>query len=292
MSEFKSGFVTLVGVPNAGKSSLVNALVGESVSIVTAKPQTTRFKTLGISTEKDHQIIWVDTPGVVDTKKGLNPILRDELNLALKNVDAIVATIAPWELNQMPWVHGLWEKIKDRAVLIVTQSDKISLEDRAKFLIKGQEIFGRQPLFTSSVTGHGVDDLRAEVLKHLKPGPRFYDDEIYTTQTMREMAGEVVRKFCFEFLHQEIPYGLTVIVQEFKEGPIVEIAADILVSKSSHKGMVIGQGGSVLKNIGTRARTVLEKQWNSKVFLKLHVVVRENWIHDKSILRESGFKNA
>lgn len=292
--EFKSGFVALVGVPNAGKSSLVNRLVGESVSVVTAKPQTTRFRTFGILNGDDYQVVWIDTPGIVENAKGLNPILKEELKEALKDVDVVVAAVAPWELKsqETPWILTHWEGLKDKAILIITQSDKISLEDRVQFIKICEVMFGRTPLFTSSVTEHGLSDLKNDVIKLLKPGPKFFEDDIYTPQTMREIAAEVIRKYCFEFLHQEVPYGLTVIVREFLEKPIYEISADIIVSKSSHKGIVIGKGGASLKNIGSSSRHELERLLGRKVFLKLHVIVRENWIQDRSILRESGFKNA
>lgn len=296
MNKFKSGFVTVIGVPNSGKSSLVNALVKESVSIVTPKPQTTRKRTLGILTKPDEcQIVFIDTPGVIEagskkslSEAGLNQFLNNELQEALQDVDVVVGTIAPWELesDEIPWVLRIKDSVKAPLILTATQADrKLNLSKWQKWMASGEEL-----LLTSSQSGLNLDKLMDKIQLELSEGPQYYDAEIFTPQTMRDLSAEMVRKYCFQLLHQEIPYGLGVIIREFEEKNIYKINADIVISKESHKGMVIGQGGQLLKKIGTLARQEMEKTFDKKVFLQLHVVVKPHWIKDKKWLEEFGYE--
>jgi len=297
MSIFKSGYVSVVGLPNVGKSSLVNSLVKESVSIVTSKPQTTRKRTLGILTEPGrYQIIFVDTPGVTDSDVGLNSFLKQELSAALRDVDVIIAAIGPWEFEstELPWVLKMYSQYKRPVFFVITQIDKLNIRKEniaAKWSTWIQDHSLAQPLrlhFTSSRSGEGLDGLKEMILGALPFGPQYYDPEIYTTQTMRELTNEVIRKYCFERLFQEIPYGLAVVIRSFEEGPILKIAADIIVSKEGHKGMVVGQGGRSLKEIGIKSRMELEQIFETKVFLKLHVVAKP-WLKDRYLLEELGY---
>jgi GTP-binding protein Era len=293
--EFKSGYITLVGVPNAGKSSMVNALVKESVSIVTSKPQTTRKRTLGILTEPDsYQMIFVDTPGVIKSSEGLNPFLQKELDSALKDVDVVVCAIGPWEFKkkEVPWAVQLGKTLKAQPIYVITQADKITKDEQEEILKIWKEWFteDQNVLLTSSRTRLGLNTLKELILSHLPVGPRYYDVDIFTPQSMREIAAEMIRKQCFEQLHQELPYGLAVMIQSFEEKtPILKISADILVSRESHKPMVIGKGAATLKQIGVRARHELERTFGQKIFLKLHVVAKPGWLKDKTYLQELGY---
>ncbi len=292
---FCSGYITLVGVPNAGKSSLVNALVKETASIVTSKPQTTRKRTLGILTEPGaYQMIFVDTPGVIESNEGLNPFLKTELSRALQDIDVIVCAIGPWEFksNLKPWAINLGQTLKE-PIYVLTQTDLLKDPTTLEGLEhKFKTYFGTNPpplLLTSSRSNRGIQELKSLILEKLPEGPQYYDADVFTPQTMREVASEVIRKHCFEQLHQELPYGLAVLIQQYEEGPIIKIAADILVSRESHKPMVIGQGASVLKQIGVRSRFDLERLTRQKIFLELHVVVKQNWLNDKTYLEELGY---
>lgn len=293
--KFRSGFISVVGIPNAGKSSLVNALVEESVSIVSHKPQTTRKRTTGIYSDNAVQMIFVDTPGMTESAHGLNLFLKEELKKALEDdVDVVVGLIAPWEFakKEKPWVLTALSGVSKPVLFVVSQADgEFGKPGKVKeFQSQWQEWGAPQDLlFTSSKTKKGLDTLNKELKNLLPVGPAYYDAEIYTTQTMRELAAEEVRKHCFDCLHQEVPYGLAVDIQSFKEGPIIKIAADIIISKPGHKAIVIGKGGKQLKEIGQRARLSLEKIFDSKVFLKLHVVVKPNWLKDRLMLEGLGY---
>jgi GTP-binding protein Era len=305
MNSFRSGYITLVGVPNAGKSSLVNALVKESVSIVTSKPQTTRKRTMGILTEPEKfQMIFVDTPGVIESNDGLNPYLKNELTRALEDVDVIVCAIGPWEFKNKdkPWAIKLGQTLNPAPLYVLTQTDTLKggPEQLEEVENKFKSYFEKNPpplLRTSSRTSLGLVVLKKLILERLPEGPQYYDTDIFTPQTMREISAEIIRKHCFEQLHQELPYGLAVLVQGYDEGgqrgsqsnQIIKISADILVSRESHKPMVIGKGAQVLKQIGVRSRFELEKLTGQKIFLKLHVVVKQNWLKDKTYMEELGY---
>lgn len=289
----RSGFIGIIGVPNAGKSSLVNKIVEESVSIVTKKPQTTRKRTLGIVTvPENYQMIFVDTPGVTDSSEGLNLFLKKELDRALEDVDVVIATIAPWEFDssQRPWVLEVPAKVP--TIYVATQSDRVKIKD--EIFEKWKKFFDKIPpplYLTSSRTGDGIKALKSLIMKELPEGPLYFPSDVFTPQSMREMTSEVIRKHCFQELHQEIPYGLAVVTQTFEEDKVYKIAADIVVSKESHKPMVIGQNGQLLKIIGTKARLELEKAFDHKIFLKLHVVSRPGWMKNHHFLKELGFEH-
>ena len=302
---FRSGYITIVGVPNAGKSSLVNALVKESVSIVTSKPQTTRKRTLGILTDEGvSQMIFVDTPGIIESNDGLNPYLKSELTHALKDVDVVICAIGPWEFKgkEKPWAVKLGQTLESPPIYILTQTDTVK-KNEGKFeeiSAKWNEWFDGKAsplLHTSSRNSLGLVTLKELILERLPEGPQYYDVDLFTPQTMREVAAEIIRKHCFEQLHQELPYGLAVHIQSFDEGgqggppssQILKISADILVSRESHKPMVIGKGAQVLKQIGVRSRYELEKLVGQQVFLKLHVIVKPGWLKDKNYMEELGY---
>ncbi|MCC6278330.1 MAG: GTPase Era [Oligoflexia bacterium] len=294
---FKSGFVTVIGVPNAGKSTLVNALVGESVSIVTAKPQTTRKRTIGILNQENvGQAVFVDTPGMIEKDEGLNSFLKSEIEESLKSVDCLVCLIAPWEwsLDQQPWAIQVAQSQKfSRIIYVASQHDRLKHPDesyRNKLKLWTSASSELEFVSVQSQKAEGLKSLTTKIFEALPEHPAYYSDELFTTQTLRELASEQVRASCFELLNQEIPYGIAIQCQSFEEGEkIFKIEADIVLSKESHKGIAIGKGGAMLKAIGTRARMNLEKQFSTKVFLKLHVKVRTHWMKDNHWLQELGY---
>ncbi|MBK9294386.1 MAG: GTPase Era [Oligoflexia bacterium] len=285
----KAGFVTIIGVPNAGKSSLVNALIGENVSAVTSKPQTTRKRTLGILTKpNEYQIVFVDTPGVIENAQGeLNQFLMKELNDSLKDIQVVLAAIAPWDLkqNEKPLALKMTENLKIPVIYVATQCD-LKLIDMNKWAQ-----FSKEPLLqTSAKDKTNLEELKNIIIEKLPQNAAYYAEDIYTNQTLRELSAEIIRKNCFENLHQEIPYGLAVNIRDFKEEKIYKIHADIVLTRDSHKAMVIGQGGSMIKKIGTASRMSMEEQFGEKVFLKLNVNVKPNWVKDKMFMQELGYE--
>ena len=292
---YHAGFIGLIGLPNAGKSTLANALVKEKVSIVTAKPQTTRQRVLGIVSDEEAQILFVDAPGQVKATSGLNQFLGEEyravigesdalmavLNMDHKNLDDLLAIAQTCADSGKPWMA------------VITKTDHPEPQ-RVAILRQHLEGFKVPVVATSALKA--PDQARELILPLAKnlvpesPAPLF-DPETFTTQNLREMAAEIVREKCFEYLHQEIPYGLAVKVKKFVEDDrrTTKIYADIMVTKDGHKAIVVGKGGSSLKRIGSLARQDLEKLVGRKVFLELHVIVRKNWARNPQILQELGY---
>jgi len=228
------------------------------------------------------------------------------LSRALEDVDVVVCAIGPWEFKNkdMPWAVKLGQTLEAQPIYILTQTDTLKggAEQLEEIEKKFKNFFEKNPphlLRTSSRTSLGLVNLKNLILERLPEGPQYYETDVFTPQTMREITAEIVRKHCFEQLHQELPYGLAVLVQSYDEGgqrgppssQIIKIGADILVSRESHKPMVIGKGAQVLKQIGVRSRFELEKLTGQKVFLKLHVVVKQNWLKDKTYMEELGYGN-
>lgn len=291
---FKAGFVALVGEPNAGKSTLHNILIGEKVSIVTPKPQTTRQRVMGILTTERSQLVFVDAPGVLTSTSGLNSFLRDEAQDVIKNADVVIALLAADapEGSAQDLLRSIRER-KKPFVAVITKADLLvgtATPRFFKFLLEE-----KIPFFSISALRR-PEEAREEILKAVEPllphSPApLYGDDVYTTQTLRQMAAEAVREACFLNLHQEIPYGLAVQILRFTEdeGPVVKILAELIIEKENHKAMVIGAKGSMLKKIGTEARAVIERLVGRQVFLELHVTVKPNWFKNKKLMEELGY---
>lgn len=295
MKKFRAGFVALLGEPNAGKSTLTNLLVNEKVSIVSDKPQTTRQRVTGIVTTKTEQIVFVDAPGFVRTKTGVNDFLQSEFKDVVKNSDVLLVLLAADDSE---------EKAKDivkiargsnrKWVVIVTKSDLLGGTRTPKFF---KYLIEAEVPFVSISAKSRPEEARQEVMARiveLLPEAKepLYDTEIYTTQTIRQMAAEIVREKCFEVLHKEVPYGLAVLINKFdEEDPtLTRISAELLLDKENHKGIVIGAKGATLKKIGSLARPEIEALLGGvQVFLELHVKVKEGWTKNKRLMKELGY---
>ncbi|HEY4716074.1 MAG TPA: GTPase Era [bacterium] len=293
--KFKSGFVAVIGVPNVGKSTLVNAIVGEKVSIVTERPQTTRRKILGIKNVPEGQIILVDTPGVHTSQKIFNKLMIKSAFTAIADSDIIIHMIDVEEKKFKEANNDIKFQLKKTqapAILVVNKIDKIKknlmlpiIDDYSK------EALYKEIIPVSALFNDGVDGLINVLLKYLPVGERLFPDDMITDQAERFMVSEMVREKLFQFTRQEIPYSLDVVVEEFDESDknLLRISADIIVEKDSQKAIVIGKGGSMLKNVGESARRDMEKLLNCKVFLKLWVKVRQNWSRDRGMLKTLGY---
>ena len=291
---FKAGYVGVLGRPNAGKSSLINHLIGEKVSIVTAKPQTTRQRIQGIFTDDLGQIIFVDAPGFVRGDKGLNKFLHTEYTEVMEESDALLAVISLDEKDPKH-IEKLLDSMKASGkpwCAVVTKTD-LSFMHRTP-LIRDMVTERGGQLFTYSVVKpeeqqeeflvKGIQQLLPE-----SPAP-LYDPEIYTTQSLRELTSEVIREKCFEHFQQEVPYGLVVQIRKYQALPDIDrIYADIIVSRDGHRPMVVGHGGKTLKSVGTMARKDIERSSGKKVFLDLHVKVKKNWMSSKPMMKEFGY---
>ncbi len=295
MMKYKAGFVGLIGLPNAGKSTLANTLIGEKVSIVTAKPQTTRQRVLGIRTDESSQILFVDAPGVIKSTSGLNGFLGAEYQSVMTDSDVLIAVLNI-DCPRMEDLIAIAETCSTQGkpwMVVITKSD-FEKPQRAAILREKLQKFSVPTVAVSAL--HQKEAARELVLPLVKdllplsPAPLF-DPEIYTSQTLREMVSEIVREKAFELLHQEIPYGLAVQILKFDEdtGPVIKIYANILVNKEGHKAIVVGTGGSQLKQIGQTARREIEVLTERQVYLDLHVVVKKNWAKNSMMLEELGY---
>ena len=296
----RSGMVAIVGPPNAGKSTLMNYLLGQKISIVTHKPQTTRNRILGVVNGDDYQIVLLDTPGL---HKARQPLNREMVSIAmdsLKEVDAILYLIdvslpLPEKVEQeknkemMEQMEGVSAPI----VLILNKVDLLEKELLLPMIKHYSELFpfhGVMPL--SALTGVGTDELVKEILTVLPLGPRYFPEDIPTDVSERFLVTEIVREKVFLLTGQEIPYSSAVTLESFQDDTkkqMTTIHATIVLERSSQKGIVIGKGGKKLKSIGIAARKDIEKILGQKVLLKLWVKVRKNWSKDERFLKELGF---
>lgn len=295
-SNFKSGFVSMLGRTNVGKSSIINALVGEKVSAVANKTQTTRTAIRAIVNRPNSQIIFVDTPGIHKPKTKLGDIMVETAFGASLDVDIILFVVDATSTEIGKGDQLILNKIiesKKKCILVI---NKVDLVDRAQ-IAKIISLYANEYNFVSVVPvsvvkNKNLDVLLQEIENHLKPGPAYYDTEEYTDQTLRQLAEETIREKALKLLNDEVPHGIYVEVDKMKsrktkdkEG-IYDISATIYCLRNSHKGIIIGKNGQMLKKIGTYAREDLEKMLGIKVNLQLWVKVKEDWQDDTALLKK------
>jgi GTP-binding protein Era len=292
--EYRSGYAALAGRSNVGKSTLLNAIVGEKIAIVTPVPQTTRRRVLGIRTDSDAQLILVDSPGLHQPTRLLNQRMVEVARRAMAQAEVIIAVVeAGPELSRAD--REFLAEVKSFACPLVVAINKIDLMPRTALIpltIRCADLMpGAEIVPVSALTGENVAELIATVKRLLPPGPQLMAAEEATDQTERMLAEEIVREKLFFKLHQEIPVSTAVRVESFQEVPdrnLVRIAVVIIVERESHKGIVIGAGGAQLKAIGQEARLELEQLLGRRVFLQSHVRVEKNWTRDPRRLDELG----
>lgn len=297
----KAGFIGLVGQPNAGKSSLMNFLIEERVSIVTPKPQTTRRRILGIYNDISSQIVFIDAPGLVKASKGLNAFLEKEAHEVINESDGLIAVLSLDEkmAENNEEVLQLVAKSKKPWMAIITKTDLSEYAHRSLILKEMVEKFGGKSYSLSTTLAKKdnsyLEDkkLIIEDIKKLLPDSEapLFDTEVYTTENVRALCEEIVREKCFENLTHELPYQIAVMVRKFDENtkPCPKIYIDILVAKDSQKAIVIGQKAQKIKTISTESRKEIEKMMNEKVYLELNVVVKENWYDQHQTMKELGY---
>lgn len=289
---FKSGFVAVIGKPNVGKSSIVNKLVGEKVSIISPKAQTTRNKIFGIKNGKDYQIVFVDTPGVQHTKTKLGEYMSDATNKASTDVDAIVVVLDALRIGQED--YKIIEKFKNVKCPVFLVINKIELTNYEKFypiLAKLNEYkFVTKFITTSAIRNLNIDELEREILSVLPEGVAYYPTDEYTDKSVRFMCSEIIREKALLYLQEEIPHGLAVDIVTFEEGDkVVKLDVNIITESERHKQIIIGKNGEMLKQIGMASRKEIEQLVGVKVMLELFVKVRKDWKNDTLALNDLGF---
>jgi GTP-binding protein Era len=286
----RSGVVALLGRPNAGKSTLLNKLLGEKLAIVTRKPQTTRSRLLGIWSAPGKQVLFVDTPGFHAGSKPLNQALNALVDEVAGDCDLALLLVDPRRGTDEGHL-ALLERLRKRGtpvLLVATQCDRQGARD-APWPPEGSE--GLAALRTSGTTGEGVDALLAWVVEHLPEGPSFYPEDDLTDRPLRFLAAELVREAAFECLEEEVPYGVAVEIRSFDESrpDLVRIAADLLVERASQKGIVLGRGGAMIKRIGSAARPRIERLLGRRVYLELWVKHAPDWPRRANLLKSLGY---
>lgn len=293
----KSGFVAITGRPNAGKSTLMNKIIGEKVAIVSNKPQTTRTKILGVHTEEDCQVVLIDTPGIHKPHNKLGQKMEKYIYTATQDIDVLLyvvdCNIHDNEYEKEKAALGGLKKSEVPVILVVNKIDTVPklqllpVMDRLKDLY---DFRGIVPL--SAKNGQNVDMLMNVIKDCLEEGPKFFPDDVITDQPERQIVAEFIREKALRLLNQEIPHGIAVEIEKMhkRDNGTYEILAAIYCERQSHKGIIIGKGGEKLKSIGSRARQDIERFLDSKVYLELWVKVKEDWRNKEAFMNTIGFE--
>ena len=299
-SNDRSAFIAIVGRPNVGKSSLLNAMLGQKIAIVSSKPQTTRTRIMGVLTEDEYQLVFIDTPGLLKPHNQLGEYMVKSITESVSGVDSCLLVveagkkIAPADLE-------LIEKFKSLSLPAVLAINKIDLLFDKSALIaqitelsKLYEFEAIVPI--SALDGNGVKDLTAELKKLAMPGGHFFEEDTLTDQPERVLAGEIIREKLLRLCNEEVPHGVAVVVEKMREregkSGITDIDATIYCEKETHKGIIIGKNGAMLKRVGTYARTDMERFFDCKINLQLWVKVKEDWRNRSGILHSFGFDSS
>jgi GTPase len=289
--QHKSGYAAIIGKPNAGKSTLMNRILGSKISITTHKAQTTRHQIVGIYSDDDTQIIFLDTPGVISPKYELQKAMMKTVERARSDGDVILFIFDPTDTHPTDEVIELLKSINKPIFLVVNKIDAVdrkSTEQKVALLAERLKIHSIQ--YVSALTGEGVNELIASIRGLLLPGPPFYPKEDLSEHPVRFFVSELIREQLFLLFHEEIPYSCTVEVINYDADiDIDRISADIIVNRKSQKGMLIGKGGEAIKQLGIRSRESIEEFIGKKVFLELHVKVREKWREKENWVRNLGY---
>ena len=290
----KSGYIAIVGRPNVGKSTLLNALLGEKIAIVSSKPQTTRNRILGILTRGEAQFVFVDTPGIHKPQNSLGDFMVETANASMREADAVVLMAdAGRELTNVE--ENVIRYLKQSGIPCVLALNKTDLYD-ANTIAETIKLYAAQHDFAAVVplcakNGKQVSDVLDECEGLLAPSEWFFPEDMITDQPERQIAAEIIREKILRTLNKEVPHGVAVVIEEFKdEGSIIRIRAEIFCEKASHKGIIVGKNGAELKMVGTYARQDLEKLFGTKVYLNLWVKVKENWRDSRAAVGNFGYR--
>ena len=291
---FKSGYVIIAGRTNVGKSTLFNALVGERLSIISPKPQTTRNNILGIVTDKQAQMIFLDTPGILSARYRLHEFMNRQIGRAYQSADVLLGIVDGSKFDtsydaEVRQIFGQWDIPK---IIAINKTDLISHVSKSQHCEKQIRASRatRNVLSVSAINGQGLKELHTALRHALPEGPQYYPEDMLTEQPERFFVAELIREEVFHHLRQELPYATAIDIEAFEENrPKVYIQANIIVERNSQKGIVIGRGGKTLKTIGQQARKKIEAFLERPIYLDLHVKVYENWRKKDTALRGLGY---
>ncbi len=295
--KFKSGFVSMIGRTNVGKSTIMNQLIGEKVAAVTSKVQTTRTAIRGIVNREHSQIVFIDTPGIHKPKSKLGNVMLDTAFTYMNDVDIVVFVIDATSQEIGKGDSKILEKIKEAKKKTILVLNKIDLVEKKENLLQLIDLYQKEYNFTavvpiSATKKENIELLLEEIEKNLKEGPAYYDKEEYTDQTTRQLVEEMIREKALKLLKDEVPHGIYIETEKVKmrktkeKETIYDIEATIYCVRESHKGIIIGKGGNMLKKIGTYAREDLEKMLDTKVNLKIWVKVKEDWLNNETMVKK------
>ncbi len=287
----KSGFVNIIGLPNVGKSTLINALVGQKLSIVSPKAQTTRKRIIGLLNDENYQIVFNDTPGILEPHYKMQESMNGVIKEAITDADVILYLIEP-NMNEAA-VRAQLEQLKTTAsiLLVINKCDTVSPAILQMKFDSWQDYPGiKKAIGISALNQTGMYELRTAIVDLLPESPAYYPKDDLSDRQVRFFVSDFIREKIFQFYHDEIPYHTEVVINSFEEKDNVDvIEAEILVNRKSHKGIVIGKGGEALKKLGIAAKAEIEKFTGKPAYLRLHVKVQENWIDNDRILKSLGY---
>ena len=288
---FKSGFVAIIGKPNVGKSTLINAIVGEKVSIVSPKANTTRDKILGVYNTKDCQIVFIDTPGILKPKNKLDEYMSSSITSSLSDIDCLIIVLDASKSISSEDIELIKKHNNLPVIVVVNKTDAISTEKLFNELSKLNNIENItcvMPL--SALKKKNIDALIQEIKKYLSDTVKYFSDDEFTDKPIRFQVSELIREKTLWFLQQEVPTSIAVELTEFSQDQeLTTVQANIICEKQSHKKIIVGNKGNMIKNISTQSRQALEKMLNTKVFLELFVKVKPNWKSENTILSSLGY---
>lgn len=292
-AEYKSGFVTLIGRPNVGKSTLMNYLIGQKIAITSNKPQTTRNRIQTVLTTEEGQIVFVDTPGIHKAKNKLGEYMVNVAERTLNEVDVVLWLVEPTTFIGAGEKHIAEQlgKVKTPVILVINKVDMVKKEDILTFIDAYRKIYDFAEIVpVSARNGDNTDELVKVILKYLPYGPQFYDEDTITDQPERQIVSELIREKALHCLNDEIPHGIAVAIDSMKyRRKIVDIDATIICERDSHKGIIIGKQGAMLKKIGSTARFEIEKMLDCKVNLQLWVKVKKDWRDSDFLIKNFGY---
>lgn len=293
--KFYSGFVSLVGRPNVGKSTLMNRLIGEKIAIISNKPQTTRNKIQSILTKDNYQIVFIDTPGIHRPRHKLGEYMVKSAETTLNEVDAVLMLIEPADrvLESDRLIIEKLARVKSPVILVINKVDTADKERVFKVIDNYRQLYNFSEIVPiSALEGTNTEELLETIKKYLPEGPQYFPADMITDQPERQIASEIIREKALRLMQEEIPHGIAVEISEMKkrpEGNLVDVRATIYCEKDSHKGIIIGKHGAMLKKIGSNARTDIERLLGSPIYLELWVKVKKDWRDSDFLLKNFGY---